>query len=703
MVKTITRKFEVYYITASRYDDEGYVHRYWRGVVPSNTLMCLKTLTEDLAAAGSLGEDVQTRVRVYDDCVQRVPIEKIIRRHRKGKARVLVGFTGVQSNQFPRASDLALQLREAGVPVMIGGFHVSGMLAMFPEPTPDLQRLLDAGVTLVKGEVEGNNALAEILRDALADSLKPIYDIKQPPDLSNVSAPRPDRSYLKRFLLGDMATLDTSRGCPFRCSFCTIINVQGRRMRARSAQKVLQTVEENYDEVKAYFFTDDNMSRSPIWEELFDGLIALRKKGKPITFMMQIDTRAYLIPNFLDKAAAAGCDSVFIGMETVNPRNIEATGKTQNDADDYAEMVKAWHDRNIRVRVGYIIGLPHDTPESVRQDVLTLRDVVKVDEASFFMLTPLPGSEDHKTMIENHVCIDADLNNLDSTHETFRHPNFKPGEWQETYFAAWREFYSKESIVKLLLRVPRGRYWHLFWSCIWYRWSSVFVRTHPMSTGLFRFKERKARRKPFPRESVWKYARRRIGDFLWGSKVYARLFIEFQEIWMLTRRREDPRWKTLSELYELWSRACAMVSERYSGSQLESASKEIQKTLAAAAERMSALSAQPGILSRRARKHLERKAREVEAYIASLNWQQPTHDMVETARRYAHSLIDSYENIAITYVKQRRKLNAYRRELLEQLRKRRFFSVNLFRLQWVVIMEFLLELRFWITALTQRA
>ena len=216
-------------------------------------------------------------------------------------------------------------------------------------------------------------------------------------------------------------------------------------MRCRATAAILAAVEENYaNGISFYFFTDDNFSRSPIRDELLDGLADLRARGVDVSFMMQVDTCAHRIPGFAEKAARAGCYMVFVGMESVNPANLDAMGKTQNDAGDYPMMVNHWHDVKVLVHVGYIIGLPHDTTRSVQADVEALMNQVKVDEASFFMLTPLPGSRDHQEMVRDGVPMDADLNNFDSLHETFRHPRMAPGEWIAAFGKAWETFYSKE-------------------------------------------------------------------------------------------------------------------------------------------------------------------------------------------------------------------------------------------------------------------
>ena len=698
----LKQKLEVIYILPSRYDDDGYVMRFWRGVVPSNTLCCLKGLTEDLIQQGELGDAVDASVTIYDDGVQRPPIRRLIRRNRRRGTRVLVGLVGVQSNQFARASDLALELRAGGVPVMIGGFHVSGMLAMFDEPSYELQKVLEHGVTLVRGEAEAPGLLKQILRDALAGEMQPIYQVTEPPDISRAALPHADPKYLKRFVTKTMATLDTSRGCPYNCSFCTIINVQGKTMRCRSAAPILKSIRDNYMPGRFYFFTDDNLSRSAVWEPLFDGLTVMRLRGLDISFMMQIDTQAWRIPGFVERAQKAGCRIVFIGMESVNPKNLEAAGKTQNDTEQYARMVSTWHDAGVMVHVGYIIGFPYDTPESVRQDIEVLRDRIKVDEASFFMLTPLPGSQDHKDLVEKGIPIDADPNTYDSARETFRHARFKPGEWQAAYDEAWEAFYSKESIVNILLRAPRHEYWYMFWIMVWYRYSGVFARNHPMAAGLFRFKDRKSRRPTFPRESVWRYAYRRVSDFVWGAKTYIRLFFEFQEIWMLSRKPDDPRWATLADMHVRWTRMQQRISESDLRGRCDLAAQEVRAMLASTAERLSELSRTRKRIGAPLRRRLRRKSNEIEAYLRSFDIQAPTRATVARAQRYvAEGLVAGYEELAIRYVAKRRRLNAYRNELMLRLKTGRILTMRVSHMVRLVVYEVLLALRFWFTALKQ--
>ncbi|MCG3181718.1 MAG: hypothetical protein BIFFINMI_04117 [Phycisphaerae bacterium] len=551
------RRLDVIYILCSSYDDDGYARRFRRGILPSNTANCLRSLTEAVDAGRELGPDVRVRVHAYDDTVQRIPIRRIMRRQRRGR-RVLVGLVGVQSGQFARATDIALALRDGGVPVMIGGFHVSGMLATMGRPTGELQKLLDRGVTLVRGEAEAPGALAGILRDALADRLQPLYEMPAHPDLADAPLPRTTRRYRRRFFSRQMVTLDTSRGCPFNCSFCTVINVLGHRMRCRSADRILATIETNYDQgIRTYFFVDDNLARSSIWESLFDGLIDMRRRGRAVEFMMQVDTQATRIPRFVDKARQAGCYNVFIGMESLDAANLAAIGKRQNHVGEYARMVQAWRDAGVIVQVGYIIGLPHDTPERVDAAVESLMNDVRVDLASFFMLTPLPGSADHAAMVRDGVPIDADLNNFDTLHSTFRHANMTGQQWRDASRRTWDRFYSIPNITRILSRVQPVRYWDLFWQLLYHRHSAL-AGVHPMFNGLGRRKSRRERRAGYPREGLLRFAWGRVRERARTLRIYAKLFFEFQEIWLRTRprdsRRQDAAVARRRRLSLYWSR-----------------------------------------------------------------------------------------------------------------------------------------------------
>lgn len=545
---------ELHLVKPSNYDDDGYVVTHFRGVLPSNTLNCLAALTEDVIAQKRLGEDVRIRMFLYDETVQHLSIKKICQSARKENHRVIVCLVGVQTNQYPRAADLARQFRALGATVLIGGFHVSGYLSMIPEIPPDMRSLMDLGVTLVKGEVE--ESWASILEDAVLGRLKPMYDfVDDKPDLFTKPIPLLDPRLMKRFMASNFGTIDCGRGCPYNCSFCTIINVQGRKMRVRSASAIAEAVRSNWqrNQVDFYFFTDDNFARNSQWEAIFDALIRIREEEKiGVKFMMQVDVLSYKIPRFVEKARRAGCTQVFIGMESLNPVNLKKAAKNQNKAEDYVHLIRAWHEAEVATHVGYILGFPQDSLESVRQDLRQLIHEIQVEQASFFILTPLPGSRDHLEMVREGAYMDSDYNKFDSIHETMQYPNFpQAGSLKALYFEAWETFYSFSNMKKILSQAAPRTYWNIFKNFVWYKNAALLERRHPMMAGFYRRKKRSAMRPGLAVPGLSKFWRMRCGETYEYVKGMILLLWEMQELWLQTRPRTDVEERLVEEMHRI--------------------------------------------------------------------------------------------------------------------------------------------------------
>ncbi|MBI4711365.1 MAG: radical SAM protein [Candidatus Omnitrophica bacterium] len=552
------KRLRLFLIKPSKYDDEGYVIRYWKGILPSNTLSCLNGLSEDVREREVLGKNLKWEITLIDDTVQGIPFKNILRENRRPGTKTVICLVGVQSNQFPRASDIAMKFRKAGIDVLIGGFHVSGVMATLPDLSSELVTARNAGVILVAGEVEGGH-WEQILSDAIHDRLKPIYNfLNDIPDISKAAFPRINPKHQKHYALQHFGTLDCGRGCPFGCSFCTVINVQGRKMRFRDVDLLIETFRRDYRQHKIshYFFTDDNFCRNKYWEEILDRVIELKEKeGIPFHFTMQLDTQAHLVPNFVKKAGRAGCRQAFIGIESLNQENLMAAKKNQNDINNFKMLVDAFHDLDIVCHFAYIIGFPLDTVESVKQDVEKLMSF-GAGQASFFMMTPLPGSMDYKKALKSGMMMDADLNNYDTFHETHRHPRMKPGEWLAAYENAWQTFYSTENMIKILARDLKGdNYWGMFTNFIWYKNSFDVEGGHPMIHGFFRLKGRLERRPGYPIESRWAYFKRRFSDVSRSLKAWGKLILELEEVWLATRRRGPLEQKVVSEIARLTQRA----------------------------------------------------------------------------------------------------------------------------------------------------
>jgi radical SAM superfamily enzyme YgiQ (UPF0313 family) len=536
---TLQKRLHVILIKPSKYDDDGYVIRWWRAVVTSNSLACVNALIDDVRDRKLLGPDLEIITHVFDETVQKIPVQKLARRVRKAGDRAIVCLVGVQSNQFPRAVDLAREFKKEGIRSMIGGFHVSGCVEMIPELTPEIKEAMEEGITLVAGETELR--WAELLKAACEDRLEPLYNfLGDKPKLEGVPGPLLSRRNLKHFI-NAQTSFDAGRGCPFHCSFCTIINVQGNTMRGRSSADIERLVRLNHAQgLNHIFITDDNFARHPNWEKIADRMIDLKEReGLRSSLKIQTDTMAHKIPRFIEKLTRAGCRRVFIGLESVNPDNLRASGKYQNQLSEYRKMLQAWRDHGALTYAGYIIGFPGDTYESILRDVEYLKREIPLDFAEFFLWTPLPGSKDHQKYYREGVPMARDMNLYDTTHPCMEHPRMSAEELARAYRDAWESFYGKEHVLTLLKRRKGPRRRILFHSLIWFRSTMLLENIHPLLGGYFRLKGRKTRRPGYPIEPFLSYYWRRTKEILTYGWKMLWLFLETWQLAQEASRAEN--------------------------------------------------------------------------------------------------------------------------------------------------------------------
>jgi radical SAM superfamily enzyme YgiQ (UPF0313 family) len=523
------RRLRVVFIKPSKYDDAGRVQHFWRGVLPNNTLTVLASLSEAYGRLRSDGVELETAIwdEQVDGPVDEQTIDELRRRALADGAEVLIGLAGVQTNQYPRGRDIALRFRRAGFPVLFGGFHVSG----YP---PSREFLESCGITTVVGEAE--TIWADVVDDFLAGRLRPSYHVEDGiraktgagevvvPLIDEAQLPSISRAYMQRFADATMTTIDTSRGCPFTCSYCSVKNVMGRTMRSRDASAVVRWLRDAVQNhgIRSLFIVDDDFYRSPAWEPILEGMAQLRAEGHDLSFMMQVDAEAAAFEEdepltsqrrkserFIRLAADAGCYSAFIGFETFNPQNLMAATKVQNleraqrrsrtglDTQAALEAVKAkyrrvcsnWHRHGVSVHAGYMLGFPFDGPECGRQSAEWLLGV-GVDLASFFIVTPLPGTEDHDKAVRDGTIADWDFNNYDSQHMVSHHPRMTKAEVMRAYRDAYHTFYSWTHTVRSVLTRHRVAGLSMLsrtamWRQRLYYFYSYRAGRHPMIGGLW--------------------------------------------------------------------------------------------------------------------------------------------------------------------------------------------------------------------------
>jgi hypothetical protein len=508
------RRFQLILIKPSHYDDDGYVIQWFRSIMPSNSLAALYGLAVDAAERQVLGPDVAIDVTPIDETNTRIKPKKIIAQLERHGGFGLVALVGVQSNQFPRAVDIARALRVAGVTVLIGGFHVSGCLSMLAEIQPDVQEALDLGISLFAGEAE--ERLDTLLRDAANGTLKPIYNhLDDLPSMQSAPVPFLLRQHVKR-TAGNYSTFDAGRGCPYQCSFCTIINVQGRKSRRRSPDDVERIIRQNAAEgIHRFFITDDNLARNKDWEPILDRIIKLRAEdGIGVRLMIQVDALCHKIPNFVEKCGKAGVTRVFIGIESVNPDTLIAAKKRQNKITEYRKLLLAWKAVGVVTYAGYILGFPNDTPESIRRDIAIIQRELPIDMMEFFCLTPLPGSEDHQVLHRKGVAMDPDMNKYDAEHAVTAHPRMSQKEWTAIYRAAWDLYYTPQHLERIMRRAGATgiNLSALAGTLLHFSQFTAVENVHPLQGGIWRLKFRRDRRPSFAIEPMWAFYPRYVWD-----------------------------------------------------------------------------------------------------------------------------------------------------------------------------------------------
>jgi len=542
--------FHVILIKPTRYDDDGYPIHWLRSAIPANALACVYSIAQDSASREVLGSDVEIRVAAYNESNAVISYPGLIERIKQAGHRLMLCLVGVQSNQFPRAVDISQPFLSAKIPVCIGGFHVSGTLAMLSKLPPELAEFQTQGASLFAGEAE-EGRFDRVIQDAWENKLQPLYNYSgNLISLHNSPLPRLPESVSKRELM-PLGTIDIGRGCPYKCSFCCIINVHGHMSRTRPVDVIEQYLR-NLDKrgVNEVFITDDNFARNKEWRLYFDRIIELRKQGIKFRFVIQVDTLCHKIPGFIDKAVEAGVDQIFIGLENINPDNLVSANKPQNKITEYREMLLQWKRHPVVIWGAYIIGFPNDTRESILRDIEIIKRELPIDFLNASILTPLPGSADHKEMLEKGVWMDPDLNRYDLAHRVFHHQQMTDDDLDKTYEDVYHTFYTYEHMTTILKRMTalgsNKRYTTIERLLFFGLGAKIHPKIRSLEFGLLRKKPRLSRRANLPKEPTFIFYPKYIFETLRGLVTLE--FYKQRLIRTMTKLRYNPESKSYTDI-----------------------------------------------------------------------------------------------------------------------------------------------------------
>jgi len=340
----------------------------------------------------------------------------------------LVGIT-MMTAAAPAGYRIADRFRARGVPVVVGGMHPSAL----PE---EAKEHADA---VVIGEAEG--VWEQVLADRRDGGLKPFYRASEPANLDQLPVPRRDLLDRGRYLTTNL--VQTSRGCPFGCDFCTVSNFFGRAYRCRPVEQVVQEVTQLSG--RTVIFVDDNiMARPPRARELFSRLRGLGKR-----WLSQASLTMLQDQELISLAARSGCRGLFVGFESLSSDTLKKHGKSFNVTATYGDAIKRLHDNGIGVIGAFIFGFDEDDT-SVFERTLRFVEKNRIDVIQSSILTPLPGTGVYRKLEAEGRIVDRDWSHYTGGYAVFRPALMSVDQLQDGYDWLLKQTYSLRSIGRRL-------------------------------------------------------------------------------------------------------------------------------------------------------------------------------------------------------------------------------------------------------------
>jgi radical SAM superfamily enzyme YgiQ (UPF0313 family) len=333
----------------------------------------------------------------------------------------------------PRGYEIADRYRKMGVKVVIGGIHASHM----PE---EASAHADA---VVIGEAD--EIWADIVEDAESGNLKPLYRQSDYTRMERVlPADRtlyPEKGYFFENII------QTTRGCPYRCEFCTVTAFFGGTYRLRPIDTVIREVEGLQHTPGYIFFADDNL----IARRDHARLLMDRLKEHRLRWVCQAPITIARDESMLKDFALAGCHGIFIGFESLHKKNLDMMGKVQNKVEIYEECIGRIHDQGIGVYGSFVFGYDHDTV-AVFDRFLEFANRSMMDGAFLPVLTPFPGTAVYRRLKAEGRILTEDWRYYDMATVVYRPKGMTVEELQEGFWKVNKGFYSLPSIFKRMFR-----------------------------------------------------------------------------------------------------------------------------------------------------------------------------------------------------------------------------------------------------------
>lgn len=348
----------------------------------------------------------------------------------------LVAITAM-TPQAPRAYEIAAGFRSRGKTVVMGGFHASNL--------PD--EALGHVDAVVVGEGELSWPL--LLADFQAGRLQRLY--RSPGLLPMASIPVARREIFagKGYLLTN--TLQTTRGCPFDCEFCSVTAFYGRKYRERPVEAVLAELETLRKANSFAFFVDDNLVADRRYAlPLFRGM-----KGMGFKWLSHAPIDFAGDEELMRAAGESGCIGMFVGFESLDQEALAAMGKVTNSSSAFLNQARKFRDHGIGILGSFVLGYDGDTPDSFGR-ILRFCEEARIEAAIFPILTPYPGTAVRRRLEAEGRITSNDWRDYDMGHVTFRPTGMTARELQDGHDWLNRSFYSFGSMWRRIGKLHRS-------------------------------------------------------------------------------------------------------------------------------------------------------------------------------------------------------------------------------------------------------
>ena len=333
-----------------------------------------------------------------------------------------------------RAVEISKEFQSRGVTVIAGGIHI----------TADPEGTLKHFDAICVGMAE--RVWTKLLKDKENNSLKKIYYDMENIDGKEIVSPNYYNIDNKKYLYTNI--ISTSRGCPFKCDFCyNSCKDSLKSFISRPAEDVIKDIKAL--KTRHIMFIDDNFIGNPQWTKKF------LKEIKPLKLKWNAAVTSNIVdmPELLDEMKEAGCQSLFIGFESINSKSIDSVHKVQNSVKRYEKLVDEIHKRGIMINASFVFGLDEDDVSVFKR---TLDWIVrnKIETVTSHILTPYPGTKLYSSLVEENRIVDFNLSNYNTAHVVYRPKNMTAEELYSGYLWIYKEVYTLKNIIR---RLPKSK------------------------------------------------------------------------------------------------------------------------------------------------------------------------------------------------------------------------------------------------------